>query len=225
MIRISHQSIYNRIALDKQTGGQLYRKLRCGKPYRRRHTKETRGKIPNRRDITERPEIVDKRERVGDWEMDLVVGAAHKGMLITVNERLTGLSLQKWISNKSADQVAVGVIHLLAPFREHVHTITADNGLEFSQHELIASALEADIYFAKPYASWQRGSNENTNGLIRQYFPKGQPLDQVKEYEVHYSMQQLNNRPRKRHGYKTPIEMFTKSTGMRYSNSHGFSVD
>jgi transposase, IS30 family len=223
-IRVSHQSIYNWIARDKSAGGQWFRKLRCAKPYRRRNTKETRGKIQNRRDITERPEIVEERGRIGDWEIDLVVGADHKGMLITANERLSGLSLQKWVPNKTSEKVAVGVIHLLAPFKAFVHTITADNGLEFAKHEFMASALEADFYFAKPYASWQRGSNENTNGLIRQYFPKGRRLDQVNEYEVMYCVNQLNNRPRKRHGYKTPIEVFTSKTGVTYSRSHGFSM-
>ena len=223
--KVSHQSIYNWIARDKRAGGRLYRQLRCGKkPYRRRHTKETRGKIPNRRDITQRPEIVDKRERIGDWEMDLVVGAEHKGMLITINERVSGLSLQKWIPAKTAERVAIGVIQLLSPFKAFVHTITADNGLEFAQHEFIASALQADVYFAKPYASWQRGSNENLNGLIREYFPKGQKLDQVKDYEVYHCMKQLNNRPRKRHGYKTPIEVFTSRTGMMYSAAYGFRM-
>lgn len=221
-IRVGRQSIYNWIARDKRAGGHLYRKLRCPKPYRRRHTKETRGKIPNRRDISERPEIVEERSRVGDWEIDLVVGAEHKGMLITANERLSGLALQKWIPNKSAEKVAVGVIHLLSPFKNYVHTITADNGMEFAQHEFIASALGADFYFAKPYASWQRGSNENTNGLIREYFPKGSRMDQVKEYEVMYCTNQLNNRPRKRFDYKTPIEVFASKTGMVYSKSHGF---
>lgn len=221
-IKVGRQSIYNWIARDKRAGGNLYRNLRCSKPYRRRHTKETRGKIPNRRDISERPEIVEERSRAVDWEIDLMVGADHKGMLITANERFSGLALQKWIPNKSAEKVAIGVIHLLAPFKKFVHTITADNGMEFAQHEFIASALEADFYFAKPYASWQRGSNENTNGLIRQYFPKGSRMDQVKEYEVMYCTNQLNNRPRKRLNYKTPIEVFTSQTGMVYSKSHGF---
>lgn len=221
---ISHTSIYRWIAQDKQAGGKLYKQLRHGKPYRRRHTKETRGKIPNRRDITERPEIVEKRTRIGDWEMDLVMGGKHKGALITLNERVSGLSLQKWVPSKDAAQVAIGVIHLLSPLKAFVHTITADNGLEFSAHDFIAASLEADVFFAKPYSPWQRGSNENTNGLIRQYFPKGMPMDDVKEYEVAYSMRQLNNRPRKRHGFKTPIEIFTERTGIHYSDAHGFII-
>lgn len=221
---ISHVSIYHWLAADKRTGGQWYRQLRRRKPYRRRHTKETRGQICGRRDITERPEIVEERSRIGDWELDLVMGGQHKGALISLNERLSGLSLQKWIPSKDAELVAIGVIQLLSPLKDFVHTITSDNGKEFARHEFIAEALQADFFFARPYASWQRGSNENTNGLIRQYFEKGKPLDQVKEYEVAYCMRQLNNRPRKRHGYKTPIEIFTKHTGMKYSVAHGFTI-
>lgn len=221
---VSHVSIYQWIASDKRQGGVLYQDLRHGKPYRRRHTKETRGRIVGRRDIADRPDIVEKRGRIGDWELDLVMGAQHKGALITLNERVSGLSLQKWVPGKDADQVAVGVIHLLSPLKAFVHTITSDNGLEFARHAFIAEALGADYYFAKPYASWQRGSNENTNGLIRQYFPKGMPLDQVREYEVAYAMRQMNNRPRKRHQYKTPVEVFAKRTGMKYSLANGFTI-
>lgn len=221
---VSHVSIYHWVGQDKRAGGQLYRELRHGRAYRRRHTKETRGKIVNRRDITERPDIVEKRSRIGDWEVDLMMGAQHKGALITLNERLSGLSLQKWIPSKDADKVAIGVIQLLSPLKAFVHTITSDNGMEFARHALIAETLGADFFFAKPYASWQRGSNENTNGLIRQYFPKGMPLDQVTEADVFHSMHQLNNRPRKRLGYKTPIEVFTELTGMKYSLATGFTI-
>ncbi|TSJ91461.1 IS30 family transposase [Chitinimonas sp. BJB300] len=222
--QLSHVSIYHWIARDKRAGGVLFQHLRHGKPYRRRHTKDTRGKIVGRRDIMERPGIVEERGRIGDWELDLVIGGQHKGALITLNERLSGLSLQRWIPSKEADKVAVGVIHLLSPLKAFVHTITSDNGLEFSRHAFIAEALQADFFFARPYASWQRGSNENINGLIRQYFPKGVPLDRVKEFEVAYSMRQLNHRPRKRHGYKTPIEVFTERTGMNYSLANGFTI-
>ena len=221
---MSRQSIYNWIARDKLAGGRWFKKLRHGKPYRKRHTKAGRNKIPNRIDITQRPVIVDERSRVGDWEIDLVVGAHHKGMLITANERLTGLSLQKWIPNKSAATVSAGIIQLLSPVMAFVHTITSDNGMEFARHELVGKALKADMYFARPYASWQRGSNEHTNGLIRQYFPKGSSFQSIQEAEVLHSMYQLNHRPRKRHGYKTPIELFTSLTKMKYGDVLGLKI-
>lgn len=221
---VSHSSIYRWIAQDKAAGGSLYRLLRHGRPYRRRHVKDGRGRIPNRRDITERPEIVEQRARIGDWELDLVMGAQHKGALISLTERLSGLSLQKWVPSKDADRVAAGVIQLLSPLKAFVHTITSDNGLEFARHAFIAEALDADYYFARPYASWQRGSNENTNGLIRQYFPKGVPLDRVRDCDVFHAMRRLNHRPRKRLGYQTPIEVFTKRTGMKYSERDGFTI-
>jgi len=215
-ISISHMSIYRRLARDKKLGGQRHLRLRCRKPYRKRHTKEKRGQIPNRRDITERPENIEKRARVGDWELDLVLGAGHRGAMITLLERRSGLYLSKWIPNKSAERVAIGVIQLLSPMKAFVHTITSDNGLEFAQHEWIAQVLEADFYFAKPYASWQRGSNENANGLLRQYFPKGMPFEESCKYDVVTAVWKMNSRPRKRHNYKTPIEVFAAEAGMRY---------
>lgn len=216
---VSHMSIYRRLAQDKRSGGKRHLHLRCRKPYRKRHTKEKRGQISNRRDITERPEIVEQRARVGDWELDLVMGAEHRGAMITILERRSGLYLSKWIPNKSAEGVAIGVIQLLLPLKAFVQTITSDNGLEFAQHEWIAQELGADFYFAKPYASWQRGSNENANGLLRQYFPKGMAFEESCKYDVVTAVWKMNSRPRKRHNYKTPIEIFAAETGMKYINA------
>ena len=212
------QTIYNYIARDKRAGGQLYKKLRHGKPYRKRHTKAGRHKIPNRVDIDQRPDIVEKRSRVGDWEVDLVIGANHKGMIITANERRTGLSLQKFVPSKHADIVSIGIIQLLSPVKEFVHTITMDNGLEFAKHEFVSAALKSDAYFAKPYCSWQRGSNENTNRLIRQYFAKGSSFEKIDEQQILNSTNKLNHRPRKRLGYKTPAELFAEETKMNYND-------
>ncbi|WP_028452889.1 IS30 family transposase [Chitinilyticum aquatile] len=217
--RVSHMSIYRWVAADKRKGGKRYRMLRHGRPYRQRHTKETRGKIPNRRDITERPQIVETRERVGDWELDLVIGAQHQGALISLNERKTGLALQKWVPGKHADAVADGVLALLLPLQSHVKTITSDNGMEFAEHERVAQRLGVDFYFAKPHAPWQRGSNENTNGLIRQYFPKGESMKTVEEWRIYNMRKQLNTRPRKRLGYKTPLQVFAELTGMEYDQA------
>lgn len=213
---VSHMSIYRWIARDKRAGGRVYRLLRHGRPYRQRHTRETRGRIPNRRDIADRPPVVEKRQRVGDWELDLVIGGNHRGAIISVNERRTGLSVQRWIPSKHADAVADGVIVMLYPLRQFVLTITSDNGAEFAGHERIAQMLGCDFYFARPHAPWQRGSNENTNGLIRQYFRKGESMERVEGWRVHDMTKQLNKRPRKRLNYKTPLREFADLTGMDY---------
>ncbi len=222
--QISHMTVYNRLGEDKRSGGKLYKLLRHGRPYRRRNTKELRGKIPNRQDISLRPKCVDRRKEVGHFEIDTIMGAHHKGALVSITERRTGLALIKAVANKTAEAVAVAAIELLGPIRKWVKTITADNGLEFAAHEKISTALEAQFYFARPYASWQRGTNENTNGLIRQYFKKGTRLDQVKEFEVQHAMTRLNNRPRKRLGYKSPLEIFAKLTKTDYSYLCGFTM-
>lgn len=214
-IKICAMSIYRKIAADKWAGGQYYRHLRQRKPYRKRHTKDMRGQIINRRDISERPEWIEKRSRIGDWEVDLVIGAGHQGVMLTIVERRSGLLLSKWLANKSAHGVAVGIIHLLTPFKAVVHTLTSDNGLEFAEHEWVAEVLDADFYFARPYASWQRGSNENANGLLRQYFPKGMAFTPDCKYQVASAVCKLNNRPRKRHDYKTPLEIFATCRSSR----------
>ncbi|WP_375591987.1 IS30 family transposase [Chitiniphilus eburneus] len=214
---VSHTSIYRWLAADRRRGGRLHRMLRHGRPYRKRHTRESRGRIVNRRDIDTRPAVVDRRERVGDWELDLVIGGDHRGAIISVNERVTGIALQRWVPSKDSSRVADGVIALLWPLREFVHTITSDNGHEFAGHERVSRALEADFYFARPHAPWQRGANENTNGLIRQYFPKGSSMGYVPEWRIYNMLKRLNERPRKRLGYRTPIEVFAARTGLEYA--------
>lgn len=209
-ISLHHESIYQLIYRDKKAGGDLYRHLRiAAKPYRKRYGHyERRGKIKNRIDIDNRPGIVNDRARIGDWEGDTVMGKGRKSALLTLVERKTLYTVIVKLSGKRADLLAKAAIANLREFKEKVKTITFDNGLEFSEHGKIAKGLGADIYFAHPYASWERGTNENTNGLIRQYFPKGTDFNKVTHAQVQWVMDRINNRPRKTRGCKTPNELF-----------------
>ena len=206
---ISPETIYRHIWADKQAGGGLYNHLRRqGKKYdKRRNGKSTRGQIKNRVSIDDRPEIVDDKVRVGDWEIDTMIGKGHSGALVTVVERSTNFTVAAQVNSKCAADVTKATIVLLTPFMPLVHTITADNGKEFSYHDQIANALDVEVYFAHPYSSWERGLNENTNGLLRQYFPKGTDLKKVSQEEVDKAVVRLNTRPRKGLEFKTPKQL------------------
>ena len=208
-IRISHEWIYQYVLQDKAKGGVLYRHLRCQKHRRKRYGRYSRrGQLINRVSIDERPAIVDTRCRLGDWELDTIIGKAHKQAIVSLTERKSRLTLIHKVERKTADNVANAIIHLLSPIARRVHTMTSDNGKEFARHETIAKALKAKFYFAHPYASWERGLNENTNGLIRQYFPKNCDFTMITEKQIKYVMDKLNNRPRKCLGIKTPNQVF-----------------
>ena len=161
-------------------------------------------------DIDQRPAIVEKKTRIGDWEADLVSGGHHHGFLVTLVDRKSKFSLIGHVKQKISVEVKKEIIRLLLPHKTRVKTITYDNGLEFSAHELINKGLTCKSYFAKPYHSWERGLNENTNGLIRQYFPKGTDLRHVRQDELTFVMNRLNNRPRKTLAFKTPLDIFAK---------------
>lgn len=209
-IHISHETIYQYILADKAKGGDLYKHLRhASKKKRKRYgSHDKRGQIPNRMSIDKRPEIVDSKERIGDWEADTVIGKNHKGALVTAVERKTKFTCIRYIPNKSADLVAKTLIDMLRPYQKQVLTITKDNGKEFTYHEKVSRALNAQIYFAHPYHSWERGLNENTNGLIRQYFPKNYSFDHITKNDVIFVQNRLNMRPRKSLNFKTPLEEF-----------------
>ncbi len=147
-------------------------------------------------------------QRIGDWEIDTVIGKNHKGALVTIVERKSKFTLIKKVNSKHADVVSDATIELLKPHGDKTLTITADNGKEFAGHETVAEALDAEVYFAHPYCSWERGLNENTNGLIRQYFPKGSRFEDVTDEQVEFVMHRLNNRPRKGANYQTPQTAF-----------------
>lgn len=208
-LSISHEWIYLYVLEDKRLGGDLYRHLRCQKPRKKRYgAYDRRGQLPNRVSIDERPAIVEHRTRLGDWELDTIIGKSHKQAIVSLTERKSRLALIAKVPTKQAEGVKDAVLALLSPLSAHVHTITSDNGKEFARHEAIAEALDADFYFAHPYASWERGLNENTNGLIRQYFPKGCDFTTISDKDIQRAMNKLNNRPRKCLGMKTPNQVF-----------------
>jgi IS30 family transposase len=208
---VSHEWIYLYVYADKRRGGTLHRHLRSQKKQRKRYSGYIRrGQIPNRTSIDKRPKIVASKSRFGDWEADTIVGARHKGGILSVVERKSKLTRLRKLATKGAAEMKDNSIELLAPLAARVHTITVDNGKEFCEHELIAAGLQARIYFAHPYASWERGLNENTNGLVRQYFPKKYEFARITDKDLQQVEDLLNNRPRKTLGYRTPNELFFK---------------
>ncbi len=209
---VSHEWIYRHIWADKKKGGKLWTCLRHrGKKYNRRGTKTAgRGLIPGRVDIEERPEIVETKSRVGDWEGDTIIGKNHKGAILSHVDRKSKYTKLVLLRDKSKDSVQKACGKTLSKLKAFIKTITYDNGKEFAGHKKIAKILQCDIYFAKPYHSWQRGLNEHTNGLVRQYFPKGTDFTKLTKAEVQIVEDKLNQRPRKCLEYKTPYEAFSK---------------
>jgi len=202
-------TIYGFIQKDKASGGDLHKHLRHRKAYKKRTgSSETRGQIIGRISIDERPAIVDEKVRLGDWEADTVIGKDHKGVLVTLAERVSKKTLIAHVPSKHAEVVTDAIVKLRLPEKEQLHTITLDNGKEFAYHAQIKKALGADNYFAHPYHSWERGINESHNGLIRQYLPKGMELDKVTDEEVILIQNKLNNRPRKSLAYKTLNQVY-----------------
>jgi len=208
-IQVSHEWIYQYILSDKQAGGDLYKHLRCQKKRRKRYgNRDRRGKLPNRRSIEDRPEIVGQRQRIGDWEVDTIVGKGHHQAIVTLTERKSRFSLLRKVDRRTAELVSDAMIDLLQPVADRTHTITGDNGKEFAEHERIAQELCSDFFFAHPYAAWERGSNENMNGLVRQYIPKNRELKSVSNDELEIVMTKLNHRPRKCLDFMSPFEVF-----------------
>ena len=206
---VSHTRIYKYIADDRRTGGKLYRKLRHeGRRRRRYGSGSGSGLIPGRVSIHERPAVVDQRSRIGDWEIDTIIGSRHRGALLSLTERKSKWLLLAKLWARTAEEVLYAALGLLMPCIEQVHTITSDNGREFTLHDEIAGKLAAQFYFADPYCSWQRGTNENTNGLIRQYFPKTRNFLTITQWEIDNAMEELNSRPRRGLGWRTPDEVF-----------------
>ena len=208
-IQVSHEWIYQYLLSDKQAGGDLHKHLRCQKKRRKRYgSHDRRGKLPNRVSIDERPEIVDQRKRIGDWEVDTIIGSRHRQAIVTLTERKSRFALLRKVEQRKADVVSDAVIDLLQPVTDRSHTITGDNGKEFAEHERIADGLGIDFFFAHAYAAWERGANENMNGLVRQYIPKNRDLVSVTDDEVLQIINRLNHRPRKCLDFRTPFEVF-----------------
>jgi len=205
---ISHESIYRRVYADKAGRGDLWRHLRCQKKRRKRYAsgRDRRGQIRNRRSIDQRPSVVDQKGRLGDWEGDTIIGAARKGAIVSMAERRTQYVVLEKVVTRESKRVTDATIMGLHPLAAVVESITLDNGKEFAEHEIVSDALKADIFFAHPYASYERGLNEQINGLVRQYFPKGTSFDTITRSMLKRVQDKLNDRPRKSLGFKTPRE-------------------
>lgn len=210
---ISHETLYLRIYADQAHKGQLYKNLRCQKKRRKRYGKghERRVQIVGRRSIEQRPAHIESRSQIGHWEADTVIGVNHKQAIVTLVERKSGYAVITKVQNKTAKLVSKAIVKLLEPFKAKVKTLTYDNGKEFAKHAWIDKKLSSTGYFARPYCSWQRGSNENFNGLLRQYVPKKRLMSTVTDEEITMIQNRLNHRPRKRLGFKTPYEVFHQS--------------
>lgn len=211
---MSHETIYQRILEDKNAGGDLHTHLRCKKQRKKRYgsTKSARGSIPNRVGIEHRPASVETRNRIGHWEGDTIIGTHTKGaVIVSMVERKSRFTCLVKAKNKTTEEVIKCIKKEMQLLAKHVTTITFDNGKEFSQHDELSKSLGASIYFARPYHSWERGLNENTNGLVRQYCPKKTSFDKITDEEVQRVARKLNNRPRKCLNYYTPFEIFSKS--------------
>ena len=210
---VSHETIYQHVYADKAQGGSLWKHLRCQRKRRKRYAsgKSRRGQIIGRRPIAERPASVETRSQVGHWEGDTVIGVGHKQAIVTLVERKSGFAVLSHVTRKTSELVSQAIITSLTPLAQRVITVTYDNGKEFADHAVVDKALKSTAYFADPFASWQRGSNENFNGLLRQYIPKKRPLSTVTADELKMIQDRINHRPRKRLGFKTPYEVFHQS--------------
>ncbi len=211
--RISHEAIYRYVYRDKRIGGQLHSHLRCQKSKRRRYGAgyDRRGRLHDRRPITERPAVVEQRLRIGDWVGDTILGKRGMKAMVTLVDRASRYTLIGKVERRSAPAVRNLIVRMLKPWQQVSHTLTCDNGKEFAGHRAIAERLQIDCYFADPYASWQRGTNEQTNGLIRQYVPKSTDLGTVTGRTINQIMDRLNHRPRKTLGWKTPFEVMMQA--------------
>ena len=207
---VSYQRIYQFIYQDKYDGGILYKNLRTSQKKRRKKYggPKPNHTLKNRISIDLRPEVVDNKERFGDWEIDTIIGKNNKGAILTVVERKSAFLLMAKLNGRNADELAKSTIRLLAPYKEKVHTITSDNGSEFARHQKIAKKLKAQFFFAHPYSSWERGLNEYTNKLIRQYIPKKSSFDNINHQIINDINLKLNMRPRKNLKYNSPLKVY-----------------
>jgi IS30 family transposase len=204
---VSHEWIYQHIYEDKAGGGDLHTYLRCRKKQRKRYgSYAKRGFRHKQISIDERPQIVADKSRIGDLEVDTIIGLGHHQAIVTIVDRKSKLLRMKKVTRKTGTLVRRAICHELKGLT--VHTLTSDNGCEFAEHRKIAKSLGAGFYFCHPYSSWERGLNENTNGLIRQFFPKQMKFDTITQEQIKHVEDKLNNRPRKSLGYQTPNEVY-----------------
>jgi len=208
---VSHERIYQHVREDKLDGGDLYKNMRHRLKHRKRLVGADKIPIRNRVSIDERPEIVDQNTRFGDWELDTIVGPNNKGAIVTITERTTNFFMMRKLEHgKNAKELSEVLIKMLMPYKEHIHTITTDNGTEFAEHEYIAEKLNTKVYFAHPYSSWEKGLIEYTNKLIRQYIKKKTELNKYDNQEIMEIQRKINRRPRKKLKYQNPTQIFYK---------------
>jgi len=206
---VSHTRIYQYIKQDKASAGDLYKFLRHKKRYKKKYgSTNKRGKIPDKVPIENRPKEVEEKQRIGDWEIDLIIGKGHKGAQLTLVDRMTSFTLIQTVTSKRAEEVQKAIVLALDPYKDVVRTITNDNGKEFALHKLTSKQLNTQVYFCNPYASYERGLNEYINKLIRQFYPKEMELNNIKQSRNLEIMELLNKRPRKKLNYKTPEQVF-----------------
>jgi len=205
---ISYVTIYKYIYINRLAEGDLYKQLRHKGKRRIKYATKRKSRIKDRVSIHKRPSIVDDKIRLGDFEIDTIIGKGQKGAIVTMVDRKSMYLKLSIPCSKNSKIVANEITRLLYPYKKKIHTITTDNGLEFAQHKTISKSLQCDFYFCDPYSSWQRGLNENINGLIRQYIPKGSSFENITKKQIRQIENKLNHRPRKSLGWKTPYEVF-----------------
>jgi len=211
MPMVGVERIYQMIRSDRADGGDLWNHTRHRLKKRKRPVGGRMSVIKDKKSIEDRPAVVEERSRIGDWEVDTIVGPANRGAILTMVERRTGfLFLRKLDGGKNADGLCRAMVDALIPYKSDIQTITSDNGAEFARHMEISEKLGAGFYFAHPYSSWERGLNEYTNKLVRQYIPKKQDLDTINQHEINEVQYRINRRPRKKLRYHTPLEIFCR---------------
>lgn len=208
LLEISHETIYLHIWRDKAEGGRLWKHLRCSLKRRRKRYRayDSRGRLAGKKLISERPTAVEARKEIGHWEMDTMIGHSSKDCILSLVERVSGYSLIGKLRDRSKEATTARAIELIRRHGELFKTITADNGTEFHDYKRIEATTRVPVYFATPYHSWERGTNENTNGLIRQYLPKRVSMRNLTQHRCNAIALKLNTRPRKRHEFKSPLE-------------------
>lgn len=209
-LSISVETIYRRIRWDKKVGGSLWKHTRIMSKFgRKRYGRvDSRGVLPGKRHISERPVEVEERKRLGHWEGDTVMGSDMRHCVLTLVERTSGYAIVKKLKARTKDEVTRATTRAIRKHCRRFKTITFDNGTEFHDYRLLEERFPVKIYFATPYHSWERGSNENFNGLLRQYLPKGTCMSAVTQTHCDHIAEDLNNRPRKRLGFNTPANRY-----------------
>lgn len=210
---VLHETLYQHVYAERTRGGPLWKNLPCQKQKRKRYAigLDRRGQIPNRRPLSERALHIEGRKQIGHWECDTVIGANHRGAILTVVERMSRYAVIAKVSNKTADLVGAAIINMLKPFEARVKTLAYGNGKEFCGHAKIDRALNSTGYVDRPFGSWERGSNENFNGLLRPYVPKMRQMANITDEEIKMIENRLNNRTRNRLEFRTPAQVFHQS--------------